>query len=868
MPDPTKPDESKLPPATANASDNRNGNETAISPPTLLPDGTLDLEQRSVRSVQQAMDICTSAEKNNTQRSYRTKQIQELHDMAPPRSLSANVQKAKAYADNFSTGFLAGVSQQVSIPVKTALASTPFLTFSMLPPLWPSAGKASGLLRAKFTDFCRDWQGFDAFSDNAINETILQGYAYSAFLSAEGWRPTFFKQDMAFVPEGSSFDVTEIQFLVLRMDYPVQKFLALIQDKEAATRAGYQFDNCEIAAANAVVANPAGDAQTTQPRKYADMVAEGTIGLTYAGTQPRQVETYLLLHVEYGGQISLWMLNRNLGNTKDGAGLPVEQRLLRYAFKAFKSFEEVAQIFSFESGNGCIFSSKGIGRRLGNMAVALELARNEWMTNGRLSSLLIIVANSLQQSRLNPTVVGPFMVVDKAFGEISQQRFQSNSDGLLAIDKMLTAFSQQAAGAYTGKILSPNDEDPNETATAKKIDTARENMSSAWLVTRIVNQIMGQVGAMQRRALSDANIDRGIALWKKLRADPTDLEPYSSFDTKEEKSAVSLVAEICQEWDTAVFPVNWDEKETKDGVMGTGLVKKTMQVWRDSPATPRSKTLETQRQQGLDAVAQQYGTNPSIDQNRLLQLRVENLIGPNLAQEVLIPNADQTVTVEAARWQEMETGAMFTLHLPVRVSPRDNHLVHAQTLQQGLMQYAGPFLSKNALTAEPPLLSAISLNVDHMGQHLAAMKTTGQASNPAFKALDKFYDTFKQQFTQMLQIREQAKVAEQVAVARHRAQMQASGQLGTLGQAGGVSATAQAGQPAPAPQAGQQGAGGGPASIPIKESVNINYKDLPPDVQQQVIASIGLQPSKMLEQQAATPAAPPMQPLPAISPAQ
>ena len=738
---------------------------------------------------------------------------------------------------------------QVSIPIKANLAAAPFLTYSILPPLWPSSQKASDLLRAKLTDFCRDWKGFDPLCENVIQETVLQGYAYSAFLNPSGWKPTFFKQDAAFVPEGSSVDPTELQFLALKMDYPLQKFIALIEDEEAAADQGYQLENCKLAAANSVVANPAGDAQTTQPRKYSDMVNEGVIGLTYSGTQPRQVETYLLFNVEYDGKVSVWLINRNLGKTDNGSAPPSEQRLLRFKYKAFDSFEDVANIFTFESGNGCVFSSKGVGRRLGNMAIALELARNEWMTNGRLSSLLIIVANSLQRSKLAPSVVGPFMVIDKDAGEFAQQKFESNSEGLLAIDKMLTAFSQQAAGAYTGKILSPNDTEPNETATAKKIDTAREQASSAWLVTRILNQIMDQVGMMQRHILTDDNIDRGIAMWKKLREDPTDLEPYSSFDTKEEKAAVCLVAEICQEWDASVFPVNWavkaSDKET--GVIGTDLVAKTIKVWRDSPATPRSKTLETQRQQGLDAVAAQYGTNPNIDAVKLLGLRVENLIGPNLAKEVLIPQPDQTVTIEAARWQEMETAAIFALGLPVPVSVRDNHLVHATTVTQGLQQYAGPFLTQSGLNAPMPLLQAISHNVDHLGQHLAAMMQAGQSATPAYQQMNTFYKKFKEQFTQLLQIREQAKVATQVATAKHRQVMQANGQLGPDG---GGQQPGQAALPQPGangqPPAGQQGQPAEPPPSPqqiVRDNVTLNYKDLEPDVRAQVLQAIGLQPS-------------------------
>ena len=59
--------------------------------------------------------------------------------------------------------------------------------------------------------------------------------------------------------------------------------------------------------------DPREDATTTQYRKWADMINEGTLGLSYTNTGERVVKVFLLFNREYDGQVSMWMIDRDTG---------------------------------------------------------------------------------------------------------------------------------------------------------------------------------------------------------------------------------------------------------------------------------------------------------------------------------------------------------------------------------------------------------------------------------------------------------------------------------------------------------------------------------------------------------------------------
>ena len=402
----------------------------------------LNLEARSVKTADHAWNICKATEQNNRTRAARTADIQSLHDGEPPRSSSAQAERGKGWQSNASTNWLAGIVGRVSQRFVNAVISQIYATSSALPSSLNNSKAKTDLLRLKFTQLIRSWDGNTGLINSLAVETALQGYGYAVFLDPYTYKPTMFKQDRAFCPEQSGQHARDLQFFVAKMDYRLDEFLDLFKDEEAAKEVGYDLDNCVYAANNAKMADPREDATTTQFRKFVEMMNEGVLGLTFTSTGARIVSCWLLFNREYDGQVSFWLIHRDSG------------KMLRFSFKLFPKMQDVLAMFSFEPGNGCIHSSKGLGRKLASLTIMKELFRNGIIDNSRMSGLMILRADSKDKSKFAPAVMSPFVIIDKSV-EIPQQQFVANADAYRVTDTQIDGWAEQTVGAYLASQISP-----------------------------------------------------------------------------------------------------------------------------------------------------------------------------------------------------------------------------------------------------------------------------------------------------------------------------------------------------------------------------------------------------------------------------
>ncbi len=437
--------------------------EATIDSPQLNQAGTeLKLEAKSVKNVAQAYNICRGLEYNNRQRSMRTADLQALADGRPPHSPTEQLEKAKSWQANASTLWLAGIVGRVAQRMVNAIISQTYVTASALPPNYPDAKTKTDLLRAKFTTLVRGWDGNTGFINAQCTETVLQGYSYAVFLDPYTWLPTFFKQDELYVPEKSGQHARELQFFSARRDFRLDKFIDLFVDESAADTAGYDIKNCLEAASKATMQDQREDAQTTMFRRFVDMIDEGTIGLSQTGSGERIVKCWMLFNREYNGEVSCWLVERDTS------------KLLRFAFKEFKRMQDVLTIFSFEAGNGCVHSSKGLGRKLAALAIMKELFRCGIIDNARMGGMYIMPVDAAQKSKVAPVMAAPFIFIDKSAVNVKDGfQLQINAEGLQVIDQLIDAWAEQAVGAYLSAQL--NDKGKTErTATEASIDARRD----------------------------------------------------------------------------------------------------------------------------------------------------------------------------------------------------------------------------------------------------------------------------------------------------------------------------------------------------------------------------------------------------------
>lgn len=703
-----------------------------IDAPQRTDDGygkQLNLEARSVKTVDHAWNICKATEQNNRTRAARTADIQSLHDGEPPRSSSAQAERGKGWQSNASTNWLAGIVGRVSQRFVNAVISQIYVTSSALPSSLNNSKAKTDLLRLKFTQLIRSWDGNTGLINSLAVETALQGYAYAVFLDPYTYKPTMFKQDRAFCPEQSGQHARDLQFFVAKMDYRLDEFLDLFKDEEAAKEVGYDLDNCVYAANNAKMADPREDATTTQFRKFVEMMNEGVLGLTFTSTGARIVSCWLLFNREYDGQVSFWLVHRDSG------------KMLRFSFKLFPKMQDVLAMFSFEPGNGCIHSSKGLGRKLASLTIMKELFRNGIIDNSRMSGLMILRADSKDKSKFAPAVMSPFVIIDKSV-EIPQQQFVANADAYRVTDTQIDGWAEQTVGAYLAAQISPTGRS-DKTATEAQIDARRESEAADIMIRRWIDQFSNLIQIQQKRAFSDDYISEARRLANKLIEDPSLEKPgFYEGHGNSDAEVLRVLVEIMLD------PLQVTDDDIK--------------LWRETPASPLAHTTEAVTAQGVSLVLQKYAGNPNVDQGKIIQRDIENTVGPELAQEFFIPSADQTVVAEARRMQLIESNTMLTAGLEVPVSPRDNHLIHAQTIQELLTAVAAPVLSQP--NPPPQILKASELNLNHLLAHLQAGNAMGLNKDPNFREVEKFALGFKKQLVQVVQINEEMQAAQQVVM--------------------------------------------------------------------------------------------------------
>lgn len=700
------------------------GGMATIDTPQFDKSGTeLKLESKSVKSASQAWNICKGLEFQNRQRNLRTASVEGLYNGAPPFSQGANMEKAAGWRANTSTLWLAGIVDRVSQRFVNAIISQTYVTASALPATYNNYKTKSDFLRAKFTELVRSWSGNTLLINNICKENSLQGYCYAVFLDPKTHVPTFFKQDELFVPEKSGQHASELQFFAARRDFRLDKFIELFRDEEAAADNGYDIKNCLEAANKAVMQDVRDDAATTQFRKFEDMIDEGTQGLCTNGSGERVVKCWMLFNREYDGKVSFWLLQRDTG------------ALLRFSFKLFKRMEDVLTMFSFEAGNGCIHSSKGLGRKLASLSIMKELFRCGIIDNSRISGLMVVRCSAADKTKFAPAIVSPFMILDSSV-QLGEQQFETSAEAYKTVDTLIDAWAEQAVGAYLAAQITEQGR-TERTATEATIDARRENEASDIMIRRCLDQDATRIQMQQLRVCTAENIAEAQRIKSVLESNPeaTEEELYP-FNT-EEAAVLRFLVEVLQ----------------------FGITEEEILIWSRSQASAFAHVTELAEQRGIEAVFATMGGNVNIDQQRLAYMRLEALVGAEKARQLFVPTADTTMAIEAERKQQEESALMTLTGLPIKVSPRDNHLGEMPTIVEVLKRLQPAMATPNPSEVQQ---RTIELNLNHFGEHLQAALALGENKNPLFEPLNKFYLAYKSDFEQSVAIASEAQVAQSV----------------------------------------------------------------------------------------------------------
>ena len=306
-------------------------------------------------------------------------------------------------------------------------------------------------------------------------------------------------------------------------------------------------------------------------------------------------------------------------------------------------------MFSFTPGNGCIHSSRGLGRKLAALSIIKEILRNGMVDSARIAMLTLLQTSARDRNKIAPQIFAPFIYVDSEI-KIPTTQLAANADQAKLIDQLIDQWAEQAVGAY---LLSQTQDktDVEKTATQANIEARREQESADIQIRRWLDQYFVMTQIQQQRAFSDENISIAENIAEDIVADPTKDKPkiyegHANVDPEVLRVLVEILRDPLQ------------------------ITADQIKVWRDSPATVFAHVSDAVIAQGFAAVLAMAVKDPTapFDKNFLYGKVAESQIGAADAEQAIIPNPDQTVVAEASRMQLQEISSMANNLFKIPVS--------------------------------------------------------------------------------------------------------------------------------------------------------------------------------------------------------
>lgn len=756
------------------------------------------IRNRPVSSALQAFNIFQRFERHNLHRATRNAQVARAYNGESPFDQSKLNAAGQGWRSNWSTMPFVNTVDRVKPRYTKAIADQKYLTNSVLPESFPDASDKTDTFQEAVTKTIRQWSGWNDFIERLATENLIYGYAGSVHISQYDWRPRTFRQEELLFDDQAATHASRLECFVVKVDYYIHELIGLIDEKDYADDLGYNIPNI----INAIrYAMPPRDSLVYNPRQLADMVRDGSMFYSRQ-KEARMIQTAHLFVKNYEGSIDHWWINRSTlskarqdnvehnsnggesttGDSEPEAGGDGIELLFCEAFAA--SMEDVITLFTFEPGNGIIHGSKGMGRKLYNVSLALDKLRNTFLDNVYLSGLLMGTRDSSKIAAMQPVVRSPFMEMPDGFiladvpqMTVNMQAFEYAGNQLQALlDQVAGTFMPDQYSASTGSHIT------DTTATEASLDAAREDEIKQAGLNRFGYQTHQCVQAVQRRMCSKENIQAAIE-YKQAKDEATDEgKTLASEDVIEVVSAfnVNAASAFTQEPDL----MNADNEAVKMivGLMENGMSPEEIYVIARQPATDYSASVGAAEDQRIIQFTQAVQANPEFaayfDQEKLARMAATAAIGAAKTDELFTPMPQQTTNVAADRQQKIEFHGM-TGGEAMPVDPRDPHDVHLQTLSAKMAAWFKTMMTMPPASVPHEWMVAAKLMIEHEGDHLEEMLKQGHTQ----ASLKGEFGVFREHEKALQDINERVQKAEMQQQALQQAAQQA--QAPKNGNAGG-----------------------------------------------------------------------------------
>lgn len=654
--------------------------------------------QRSIKDANMGRDVVKLIIQAGRNRSIVGSRILAKYNAERPYDSYRLENEGLGWRSNFTSKPLPSLIEKVYPRFTAAVNGLKYLTNSTLSNRWQNSTEKTEEFRKKISETIRYRKGWKNLVDDISLNNALFGHSVVGCLDEFTWFPTFFAFDEAFFPDGAK-DQTQFQQVVVLKEVALpHELFAKIKDRETAKALGYDLTKT---IENINLASP------VQIRDRLNV--GGTLEFWY-----QNAIRELTIGASYMAGASVVVIYHLLVKEVTGkvshyqfAGVGLD--LIFEKDDRFNSFEDCLALYTYQKGNRTIAGSKGIGRDLYELAGMIDRTRNEIVDRSILSGKIPVQGDIKRIHTFKMSVVGMTCIFPNGWN-ILEQRLDGAIEPQLKLDAYFSALADQLIGNVSPPQLAGAGE-ALRSPQAWNVLTAREEEGRDARITRFLEQFIGMVQMMQRR--------------------------------------------ICDK-DT----VEDDAKAAQEYLLGI-MSREELDELAMCPVAGTVQDLTPMERQMIAQFSNEKRGNPLYNQRALEVEDGTARIGADFVNRVLLPDNDPSVEAEQHRQQQLETNLLMRGEA-VPVSPRDNHMIHLQTLMPFAEQVGAAVQSGQADT------QTLEATIAHIAEHANRAQEQGVPKDQ----LKPIFDFLKQAGPALAHLKQLDVQAQQLGAASQQHDME------------------------------------------------------------------------------------------------
>jgi hypothetical protein len=680
--------------------------------------------RRTFKDAAGAWSAYRRLKQQNVERNKKNQLIQRKLNNETPYKPKYLESMGQDWRSNRPTGFLSTMVSRIQPPFRSVIEQATYLTYASYPIESVDAEHKTKVFREEITKTIRSWRGWDDLIAQTTHENTTFGFCGWVWDDLRDWKPEFMRQDYTFFSIETPQEAGQTPIFGRKRRYQICDLLPVLESPQLSAAAGWHINNLVKAINNAIPAGRTLDSDD-DARRYEDWIREGSYGASYEN-DAKYVELGEIFVREPNGKVSRFLFD-------DKSGDEICTQLDR-----FNGMAECLAIFAVEVGSGSLMSSRGAGRDLYNTHVAVDKARNLVVDNVYLKGMLLLRKGPNAKPGVPPlTVMHPVAYVSEGY-EVIPTQLPADVDDFLRLDQFISGLAEIQIGTFLpGEPLG--EKQGKRTASEVNRVAAIENQLREGILMRWSKQVSRGVERIQRgichpehvkaaadlKGLLDAARQQGVAeaVWARR-------EVVDSFD----RSYMELPRFMVP----FEVPPHLNEEAIACclNMMERNVPASDILLMAYSSAVELMPDTTAQDAQLLDLTIQRYAGNPNVNQDELMKLDISRKLGEEIANTLILPKDQvEALAIEATRQQVIELQSIMAGQ-DVPVSPRDNDMVHIQTMAQKLL----PLISnapQGSLT--PELVQPLTQAIKHFAGHLQQAEAKGTPSKmlaPFHQAMD------------------------------------------------------------------------------------------------------------------------------------